>query len=66
MLKFDLSRISVVIALVLGTLAERSFTQSLQISRGDYGIFVSRPLSLLLIIVCLVSLSLPLYRARSG
>jgi len=66
MLKFDLSRISVVIALVLGTLAERSFTQSLQISRGDYAVFVSRPLSLLLILLCVVSLSLPLYRARSG
>jgi putative tricarboxylic transport membrane protein len=66
MMKFDFSRISVIIALVLGTLAERSFTQSLQISRGDYGVFVSRPLSVLLIAICIGSLLLPVYRARAG
>ncbi len=41
--------ITLVIGFVLGSLAEKTFVQSLQISQGGYGIFFSRPVSLLII-----------------
>jgi len=42
--------ITLVIGFVLGHLAEEKFTQSLQISQGDYTIFFTRPVSILLLI----------------
>ena len=64
MARLDVSRVALVLGLVLGGLAESNFHRSLQISSGDYAIFYTRPLSVLLIIALLIVLSLPLYRAR--
>lgn len=64
MIVYDYSRIAVVIALILGPLAERSFLQSLMISKSGYMIFVSRPISLALAILTVLSLSLPAIRSR--
>ena len=42
-LKYDLAPL--VLALVLGPMMERSFREAMMISRGDLGIFVTRPIS---------------------
>jgi putative tricarboxylic transport membrane protein len=66
MVKFDLSRVSLVIALVLGPIAENNFHRALQISRGDFAILYERPLSLILILLTLAVLLLPVYRSRKA
>lgn len=60
MLKFDVSRIALVIALVLGPMAEQNFHRSLQISRGDYGVLFTNPLSIVLIVLLVVVLLIPI------
>lgn len=62
MVKFDVSRVALIIALVLGPLAEENFHRAFQISRGDVGILYARPLSLLLIIGLVLVLALPLWQ----
>ena len=47
--------------LILTPLAERSFHTSIQISDGSYGIFITRPGSLTLIILILLILLFPLF-----
>ena len=64
MLRLDVSRVALVIGLVLGGIAEQTFHRSLQISGGDYGIFLSRPLSMLLVVVLVVVLALPVVHLR--
>lgn len=66
MVKFDVSRVALIIALVLGPLAERNFHRALQVSRGDPSILYARPISLILIVGIVVVLALPLYRARQA
>lgn len=63
MIVFGYSRVAVVLALILGPLAERSFLQSLMISAGDYSIFFTRPISAVLFLLTIASLSLPFVRA---
>jgi putative tricarboxylic transport membrane protein len=52
--------IGLVMGLVLGEMAETAFHQSLQISGGAYGIFVSRPLSSSILVVSLALVLWPL------
>jgi putative tricarboxylic transport membrane protein len=63
MVKFDLSRVALIIALVLGPIAEQNFHRALQISRGDLSILYSRSLSMLLIALTAIVLLLPIYRS---
>lgn len=62
MIAFGYSRVAIVLALILGPIAETSFLQSLQISDGSYAIFVTRPISLVLVAVTVISLVLPFLR----
>lgn len=62
MLKFNVSRIPVVIAFVLGPIAEQNFHRSLQISRGAYSIFLERHVSIVLIVATAAVLLLPFVR----
>ena len=62
MRRLDISRIALIIGLVLGGLVEANFHRSLQISGGDYGIFLARPLSIALVAVLGVVLAVPLFR----
>jgi putative tricarboxylic transport membrane protein len=48
---FGFSPAALVLALVLGPLAEEALRQTLTISRGSFAIFVERPASLWIIIV---------------
>jgi putative tricarboxylic transport membrane protein len=63
MMRFHFSRVAMVIALVLGGLAQRSFHQTL-VSMGAKGFF-DRPISLALFILILMMLASPLLRRKS-
>ncbi|MGH7292776.1 MAG: tripartite tricarboxylate transporter permease, partial [Myxococcota bacterium] len=45
-----------VLALILGPMLEENFQRSLALSRGDYGVFISSPLSMTLVGVCALAL----------
>jgi len=59
------SRVAVVIALVLGPIMERAYTQSLQISGGEFGILYTRPISIVLIVLTVLSIAAPIIRGRA-
>jgi len=62
MKKFGFPPAPVVLALVLTPLMENSLQQSLQMSHQDFSIFFTRPISLILLIVAMISLFSPLAR----
>jgi putative tricarboxylic transport membrane protein len=62
MWRLEISRVALVIGLVLGGLVEENFQRSLQLSGGEYGVFVSRPLSIALIAVLVFVLAIPVIR----
>lgn len=59
-IKFDLNPASIVLALILGILAETGFRRTLVISQGDYSALVSSPISIGLILITVFSLFSPL------
>lgn len=70
MMKADLPRAPMVLAIVLAPLLESSLRQSLMFSQGSLSIFVQRPIALILLLVVLATLLWPLgrtlYRMQSG
>lgn len=48
------------LALVLGPKLEVAFRQSLMISHGDFGIFISRPISMAFLLAAAVFLVIPI------
>ena len=62
MIRFGFPRITLVIALVLGELAERSYHQSLAMADDDWTVFFTREISLILFIVTMLCLLLPALR----
>jgi len=56
--------ICLVIGYVLGVLAEKSFHQALMVSQGDFHIFISSPISLVLLALIVVVLLFPFIRFR--
>jgi putative tricarboxylic transport membrane protein len=65
LIRFDYPRLPLVIALVLGELAERSFDQSMMISGGNWSIFVTRPISAFLLLLIFLALTFPMFRTLS-
>ena len=59
MKQLDYSPAALVSALVLGPLAENALRQSLQISEGDFSIFMTRPIAAVLMVCALLALILP-------
>lgn len=59
MMRFGFPRITLVIALVLGELAERSYNQSLNMSDGDWTVFFTRKTSLVLFLLTIGCLAWP-------
>ena len=49
--KLDIPLAPLILTLILGPLMEESLRQSLEISRGDFGIFFTRPIAAGLIII---------------
>jgi len=66
MLRVGVSRIIVIIALVLGPIAERNFHQSLQAGGGEYVTFFQRVPSLAIIGVLLLFVFAPVFRTIVG
>ena len=64
MRKFRYDAPPMVLALVLGGELEASLRQSLMMSRGDFSIFVSRPISLGFLIVAILLLVVPIITQR--
>jgi putative tricarboxylic transport membrane protein len=65
MIRFRYPRVTLVIALILGELAERSFHQSLNMSSGDWTIFFTRTASLVIFLMLLGFLLVPAARGWS-
>ncbi len=66
MRRADLPAAPVVLALVLGPQMETNLRRALTISRGDYGTFVTSPISAALLLLAVVSLAWPLLVRLTG
>ena len=67
--RYDYPSAPLVLALVLGPLMERAFRQSLQMSQGGFGVFVTRPVTAFFLLVALIVVVAPLvawFRSRRG
>ncbi len=62
MIRFDYPRITFTIALVLGEITERSFFQTMGISDDSWMIFITRNISVILIVMIILSLAIPSFR----
>ena len=62
MQRYQFSPAATVLGLVLGFLVETNMRRSLMISDVGWAIFVTRPGSAVLILVCVISLLFPFYR----
>ena len=56
MRRFDFPTAPVVIGMILGPMAEQAMRQALTISQGDWGTFVTRPVSLTILVVAVIAL----------
>jgi putative tricarboxylic transport membrane protein len=63
MIRFDYPRLTIVIALVLGASAERNFHQSMLMSDGKWSIYLTRPISAVLLAATIALLVIPILRA---
>jgi putative tricarboxylic transport membrane protein len=63
MIRFQFPRVTLVIALILGELAERSYHQSLNMADGDWTIFFTRTTSLILFVLIIGFLIMPVLRS---
>jgi putative tricarboxylic transport membrane protein len=59
MRRYDFPVGPVILGVILGPLMEAQFRRALSISQGDLSIFVTRPLSLVILLLALVALLLP-------
>lgn len=66
MKKLGFSRPSLMLAVVLGPLAETSLRQALNLSDGSFAVFFTRPISLVLIIISGLAVLLPLIRSMAA
>ena len=67
MRRFDFPTAPVVIGMILGPMAEQAMRQALTISQGDWSTFVTRPVSLAILLLALAALAGPrLYAAWTG
>jgi len=64
MIKFNLPRAPIVLAIVLAPLLESALRQSLMLSSGSPLIFVQRPIAAVLLVLVVISLILPMLRGR--
>ena len=64
MIRFNYPRVTFTIALVLGTLTELNFDQTMQIHDGDMTVFLTRWLSVTLLILTVLSLGFPTFRKK--
>jgi len=65
MIKFNLPRAPIVLAIVLAPMMESALRQSLMLSSGSPMIFIQRPIAAVLLVLVFVSLSLPFFRRKT-
>ncbi|MGY4688190.1 tripartite tricarboxylate transporter permease [Salibacterium sp. K-3] len=61
--KFGFPVTPMLLGIVLGPIAETSFRQALSVSRGDWMIFVTEPISLVFLLLSFISILLPVIRS---
>lgn len=66
MRKLDYPAAPVVLALILSPMLEDALRQSLTISKGSMNIFITRPISLTLLVLAAISVFLSIYSRRKG
>jgi putative tricarboxylic transport membrane protein len=59
MRRYDFPVGPVILGVILGPLMEAQFRRALQVSEGDLTVFVTRPLSLAILVLALVALVVP-------
>jgi putative tricarboxylic transport membrane protein len=64
MRRLDIPLAPLVLTLVLGPLLERSLRESLELSRGDPTVFVTRPISAVLLVIAGLIVLSPLFKLR--
>ena len=64
--KLDIPLAPIILALVLGQMLETNFRRALVISNGDYSVFYSSPLTLVLLAVAVLSFALPALKFLFG
>lgn len=64
MVRYDYSIIAFLLGIILGGIAEENLMRSLQLSGGSYDIFVTRPISLILVVLTLVILFGPFVKSK--
>ena len=62
--KLEIPMSPIVLAFILGPMAEKNFRRALMLSNGDYSVFFSRPLTVVLFAVAIFSLILPMIQSR--
>lgn len=60
--KLEFPSSPIVLALILGPMAESNLRRSLVMSQGDYSTFFTRPFSLLFIVLAMMTLFLPIIK----
>ncbi len=60
--KFKLPQSPLILAMVLGSMMEKNYLQSMVLSDGSWSIFVTRPISLVLLIISILFIAVPLYK----
>lgn len=66
MKKLDYPIVPLVLAMVLGRLAENSLRQALMLSGGSLAIFFTRPITLLFVIAAFLGYLTPVFRWMAG
>jgi putative tricarboxylic transport membrane protein len=66
MRRFDIPVAPAVIGVILGPIAESHFRRALQIAQGDYGTFVTRPISATILALAAISIVAPIVLRRLG
>jgi putative tricarboxylic transport membrane protein len=57
--KAEFPMVSLVLGIILGPMLEENFNRTVSITRGDFSIFLTRPISLVLIIIAILTFSWP-------
>jgi putative tricarboxylic transport membrane protein len=63
MRKLDFPVAPVIVGMILGPMAEVQFRRAIQITQGDLSIFVTRPISLTLLVIAAAILCVPLFKS---
>lgn len=63
LMKLDIPMSPIVLAFILGPMAEKNFRRALLISKGSYAVFFQRPLTVVLFLISILSLCLPVVQS---